>query len=140
VITLLILCGLSFLAQPRSVQQLRHQPEDAFGRDRAQHPRDLGHGQDGRQARRTRAAQEFELSEVVARDSVRQHVPVEEHQRVQRLVLRGRREAALADEVVEKRFDVRRAQLLRRHPPAARGRGEREIPANPLAINVGRPP
>jgi hypothetical protein len=77
---------------------------------------------------------------VVARDSVLQDVLVEEHERVERLVLRRCRQVTLADEVVEERFDVRRSEPLRRHPPPVSGCGKGEKPANPLPVDLGRPP
>ena len=77
---------------------------------------------------------------MVGRDSILQHVTVEEYQRVERLILRRGGQPASADEVVEKGFDVRRTELLGCYPLPVRGRAEPEEAANPLAIDVGGPP
>jgi hypothetical protein len=64
-------------------------------------------------------------------------MPIEEHQCVQRLVLRGRGEVSFAHKVIEKRFDVRRIESLGPDPPPVRRRAEGEKSANPMTIDAG---
>src|SRR5205823_4892161 len=77
------------------------------------------------------AAQQFELSEVVARDSVARDVAVEEHQGVQGLVLAGRGEPPARDQVVQEALHVPGAQLHRVPPSPAEVAAEGEEIANP---------
>jgi hypothetical protein len=53
---------------------------------------------------------------MILRNNVLQHVSIEEDQCIQRLVLTGRRQSFLQNEVVEERFDVDGVQMQGRDP------------------------
>jgi len=72
----------------------------------------------------------------VARESIVQHVPVQEHQRVGRLVLRRGREPPAYDQVVEERLDVGCPQRRRMAPGTVGGAVKRQKLPHPTGVDL----
>ena len=90
-----------------------------------QDPLHLPHRQHGRHPHGPARPLRVDRAQVVRRQLVAEHLAVEEDQRVDRLVLAGRAEPAVEDEVVEERLHVRGVEVAR-VPPAAVGPGAGE--------------
>jgi hypothetical protein len=75
---------------------------------------------------------------VILRDNVRQDLSIKKDQRAQRLILCRRRQSSPHHQVIEKRLDVGRAELLRRLPRPGLARRERQKLPNPQAIHIDR--
>ena len=111
--------------EPRSVEEARHEPRLALeALEERAHLRPREH--DGQVPRPLRAHETLELP-----DRQPEHVPVEEHERVQRLVLRRRRHPALAGQVTQERRDLRRPEADRMALPVE----EDEAP-HPVDVGV----
>jgi hypothetical protein len=114
------------LAQPRPVQQARHQPLDALQLiEQLPHLRLREHRRQPHRPLRTR---EPEPRKIPA-----QHVLVQKEQRRQRLVLRSCRDIALRRQPRKKRVHLRRAHLGRM-PPA----GKMDKEAHPIPVRFRR--
>jgi hypothetical protein len=121
--------------QPAPVEQLGHQPVRRSGRQGGQHASDLVGGEHRGQSRRAAGPLRRDRAQVVGPELAAQHLAVEEHDGVERLILARGAEPAVEHEMVEERLDVRAPQLPR-VPPSSAGlaAGEREILADPARV------